>query len=805
MSKNFPAIRYHGNAEAGVRHTKRGMYELFVAQDLQKRMGVPIYKRTVEVNEYTTITVQIAMEQTFVHIYSNPPSLPEVVLPPPEREVPEPYGCPSAFIIRSQLDKGSAEQKHNGYVIAYNHLTSRWSVATFRDKYGNTVPEAANLGWYHAKDTANTGVYSHCDVVTWKGQSGPSFQSVSSAVSGSSPNIFIDSKFYFQGRKFDAPGDVLGACILQDNDGIDYVHVHAGLITPITGDNFHKCSHSFHRKKLSSVLAGTGNWESLGGLKSTTPPDFFPGFTYYLAPRSTDYIDENGYAHFITEHTGYDETYVHKIRPGKTRYLKVNMRDGSAEVLNSSDISAPIREASASFTDDIPGPYGWYAGAANYSSENLENPWIFYVYPGTQDLYTLGLELNCAHAGSLYAIPVNFKHQSVTDGLNCSGEATATMITYKNGASIDRWVLSYDYYSYKEEVVPRPSGSPDYAGVTSGYSGACDTKCTWLLEYHPEMPKNTTYMEYTNNAEGYNEVNYYRDGVKTNLGREYYSPVVIRYLFYYVDSEPIPYPVPATFYGYGITPFWTKIDAERIAGTHPTLYQQGEKARLGDVCFNDGPEYGPMIFELWEIFKGGLITIGGVGAERGEPLAGYSIKIGSGSIGYGFKYFQLENWGSVYDFYVKLRVFATPSAGTYMADAYAIHRPVGDSGEKPYLHLRKDLKTSEASFYEFTEGHTRVLESFNEDSRVIMADEDPALFGPGINNYGESLGINNRRQRQLWAGPSGALQDTDADPDNETTHWEDKNWELLSNFTSADLLNAMTKEIGNAFFNIGIM
>ena len=800
MSKIFAAIRYHGNAEAGVRHTKRGMYELFVAQDLQKRMEVPIYKRTVEVNEYTTITVQIAMEQTFVHIYSNPPSLPEVVLPPPEKEMPEPFGCPSAFIIRSQLDHGSPEQKHNGYVIAYNHLTSRWSVATFKDKYGNTVPEAANLGWYHAKGNTSTGVYNHCDVVTWKGQSGPTFQPTASSI-----DIFVTSKLYFQGRKFDGPGNpILGACILEEADGTDYMYAHTGSYTD-TGatSQYHTVSDRFYRKKLSSFLAGTGSWESLGLLKTAEgSPDWL--VSGYLTPRSTDYIDEFGYAYIVREYI-IAEPPVYSMS-GITRYMKVNMRDGAAEILNTSQISAPVVAASAGptnpdheFIRDSRGGWGpWIAfqhwGAGTLTGNNLENPWIFYVFPGTQDLYTLGLEHTYTH--SSYGNTEVYPEGGARPTFMSSGSTTSTMITFKNGKSIDRWELNYSHYNYADVAAPKPIGIP-----ASGIAGACSTKTTWLIEYHPEMPKNKIYIEYTVTESGSNDVTLYKDDTKINLGHQSFPnsiPIPKN-----IGEPKLPYVVPTSYYAFGVSP-----------GVIANI-EDGFKANalginhllMGDVSFQaEYPNRNAIHIQNSSVQMYDYIGVADVfpfwGPSGTAPGFRYGIKIGSGAQTHN-KITQTEAWGSVYDFVLKDRVGDDPSSGSWMVDAYAIHRPVGGGSEKPYLRLRRDLEPG-TGFYNIAPGIADHMPSFNEDTRIIMSDEDPGFFGPGTNPYGEVLGTFNR-QRLVWSRPPGSLRDLDEDPDNETTHWNDKDWELLSNFTSADLLNAMTKEIGNAFFNIGIM
>ena len=156
----FPQIRV--NNDAAKKYIRRGQQLLFKLQEMKRTQGVPILQQVFEIDEYTTILVQISKEQEFVDIRHNPP--------PVEKEKPKPVfpsedlpSCPPAFVLYARKRWDTTENKD--YILAYNEKQDTWVLASVDPYLG-----ASNTGYWPVHDKGDE--HASCDVVTWDGQPG---------------------------------------------------------------------------------------------------------------------------------------------------------------------------------------------------------------------------------------------------------------------------------------------------------------------------------------------------------------------------------------------------------------------------------------------------------------------------------------------------------------------------------------------------------------------------------------------------------------------------------------------------------
>jgi hypothetical protein len=790
MSKPFPGLRYHGNKKAGIRHTKRGLLELFKTEELNKFLEVPILKRTVQVNEYTSITVHISAEQTFIHITSNPPVLPEPVPIPTPEEEPEHFGCPSAFIIRSIHSDVSPEDYQEGYVIGYNHMAEKWQVVTFRGPGGETVPYAANLGWFHLPNSSET--YSKCDVVTWHGQASPDFAPPVNngryiqGILDYPKKTFLQPKIYFQGFELDAPNYVVGACILEakDDDGVthDYMFAHCvGLNTntehsPSYSDNY-ACYDVFYRIPLAEIMADPGaSWEWTGTTLASAfsaVVDFW-GTPDWFHPRSAAYIDKDGFSYVVRECRGATPESIASSIDGYTAFIKFNVRDGAGEVLSSSGMSEPSHLVDYLFEYSHIGyvPHStpqYFQGG--YSETNYGRPWIFYVFPGTQNLYTLALEhsyVATTHEDrDAYSV---YPEEPGWSLWNSTAKGGTDLVMYKDHEEIERIKMctvdiAHDWF--KEKWV-----DPEW-----NYYHAHEMS-RWIYEYHPEIPNSMNFvhstLDYDFEELSSTIVNWHHDGEVSVLFSDIRSPVI--------EGNPDLTALRQAYLGN----FALRDVYEGTVSTHVKQFTQS-------VTFDATPMNSDGEVMTWS-------------TEDNLPLSGIALPPSYGPI-YGFgnreNHYWTRIWGGANNFIVKNIADGDNRGPFWMANAYAVHRPV--NGVKPYLWLRKKLYPSTSyGPYAFAPGQPwngNLLEI--GEARIHRSEEGPINGELDIQSGGYG---NNYTNVALWSKPIGSFYDPDEDPGKENIpHWNDDEWILDSNVLEAETLNAMTKESGNAFFTIGIM
>ena len=822
MSKNFPYIRYHGNAKAGFRHTKRGLYELGRAEDLQQRMGVSIYKRSVEVNEYTTITVEISMEQTFVHIYSNPPSLPEVVPPPPVKEEPKESGCPSAFLIRS-VPKGTADilddDAQNGYLIGYNHSTGKWRVVRIYND-GETLadPKAGNIGWYHAKDSEN-GVFSRCDMVTWFGQYAPDFKIafLPGRTSGAySPATLLKKRVYFQGREHTTSNYVIGACILKalDDQNVlhDYMYTHEVFLVERDANSGIRSMRinfeTFKRKKLNNFIAETGTWETV---RSVSAADFadelrfnLPVLTtpYFDHPRTTAHVSADGFSYvtreYYGENVGQSPDILSYNEKGYTAFIKFDMRSGGWEILSSTETNAPLFRINHSWSgeDSTPSPgSGTYSdGTRPYeASLHIESPepWTFYVWPGTEDLYTLSLahryDVSSHDYRDIYLTDPVIRYLQSGAGF-CAGETR--LLVHKNGSLISDEVI-LDIYADTSYAWVTGTGDPGYlVAEQSGFTRATSIS---FYEWHPEI-KNSRHT-FTYNVSQAGSENPEFTTVVWDDGSE------VEQIYSYdrvLDLTEATVPVPRMARNCGL----------EGRGTQELAYEYAEQRYDRGATINRYNNYGgndSMGFRAEDWLPAVTTLAGGLNfATTGPPI------IADGSlteVGFQFGTEDHRNMATETQVIDNRRVtggannFIVPTytgdpdddTHWWPASSYAIHRTF--RGMKPYLWLRKKVYPS-SSFNVAMLGSTADEATLNHNI-ITVADDDPGLVWPtGYDNPGI-----DQKPVILYSKPGGSFYNEDRDDRN----WNDNEWVLESNFISAKELNKITKEIGNAFFSIGII
>ena len=802
MSKNLPAIRYHGNVKAGFRHTKRGLHELFRTEELQKHMGVPILKRTIEVSEYTYITVHIQLEQTFVHIYSNPPELPEVILPPPEKEKEPPSGCPSAFLIRfiparTANDAILAADAQDGYLIGYDHSSDTWRIMhIINDGVVLDQPAAANLGWYHNHNSAD-GIFSHCDIVTWHGQGAPDFHpawlpghwSSGFTILDYAARTLLQKRVYFQGREFTTPEYVVGACILHmpDNQGVkrDYMYLHCADVSrnPLSGvpEDMRLDADTFYRLPMSALLAESEDWQLL---ESITPEAYegyltFNAYPHMYHPRTTAYVDKNGFSYVTREYSG-DLGESHDLgeqtgadpNHGFTAFIKFNMRDGSWKILSSTETNCPTFAVDFSGTVTVPplgpGPYDDLPFFGGMSISNPNGPWVFYVWPGTEDLYTLSLEHNYSgssgdskekdgssttYRGAGQLSGKSYlqlrKNDKLVDTLDVVSINSASSYTFNNGESIDEG------------------------------SGTLSADMLSIYEWHPEIPDSM--HTFATQMLGGTDVLINIDWDDGSNTVQIYSEVA---------SAPVGCRWTAAF-DYGDTKqkaTWADYRYPSGASLAYTPMYQG-RTSMGFLS----QDWLPCVYALTSGIPFNLPTSPS-GGNSAITNIGFQLGIEDNRYLTTPKKDGRRIYGGASSFIVPAYKSTVNDSNFWLASSYAVHKAV--KGVKPYLWLRK--KHYAASSYVWSASTSRMMGGAD----INVNDDDPGTSWPSP--YDSPLA--EKKSFFLWTKPVGSFYNLEDDPGKEDIpHWNDEEWVLESNFLTAEMLNAMTKETGNAFINIGII
>jgi hypothetical protein len=552
MPKEFPQIRLHGNKDAAVLHAKRGMLELFKTQSWQELAGVPITKRTVEVNDYTTITVQVAKEQTFIDITSNPP--PGFVPPPVEEKPEEEFGkCPPGFIVRKlaqgeTFNTDSLDQTKytgttdidvgfDGYIIAYNASKKEWALASFRDELGEFEGAYAG-GWWHLDTKAKelSGSYKTCDLITMGGGGG-GLGASSFVTTATSPNtdqlvfhkIAFTKDFYMGGKEYRVGGNThcLGACIIKDpTNHQDYFHVLKVAISQ--GDpagNLTSGGYQIWRQPV-----GGGEDEGLGSIApSNNPSPFYnpttPPTTMQV-PRGLAYVDEDGYAYIVRAYGAtHPELEVVGSSVDGQQLLKIDLRNGDFEILLDSPEALLRghkyfrRETSGSLQHHNPdgggSPDPWSGSTTWNVSLNSPVPRLVGVFGGLDKLYTYQMSYDSNSTGSASAHlapegtyespnssppPATFTRwfQVGTHRHRINESSVRKMIVYEGtDKEIDSLIIEEAFVDYdvKQDdashasILAYESGGP----IEGAAVGRHLTR--WILSHHPKIKDSWEYLE----------------------------------------------------------------------------------------------------------------------------------------------------------------------------------------------------------------------------------------------------------------------------------------------------------------------
>lgn len=795
MSKPFPAIRFHGNNLACVRHIKRGMLELFKTEALQKTMGVPVLRRTIEVSEYTTIMVHIAKEQTFIHITSNPPELPEKVPVTEEKEV-EDYLCPYSFLVRKRdrtvKNMPQVNFDHDGYLIAYDGDTRRWRVATFRGKDGSTVPYAANLGWFHAGNDAERG-YNHCDVVTWHGQSSPDFEppfvNTTSGPAFRGPFHFLKSVFYFQGRKLSAPGFVVGACILPEGDD-KYFYVHT---IGMTLDNWgtaspqsYICRDRCYRQEYAATMAGGSTWTLLYQRDySDTSLPFEdvgqPGGPYVKGwgpPRSCDFIDENGIAHFIREYASNNltqglETRLNYATPlDGNAYIKFNLRTGKY------DYEQWFGQCMPRLYQTRDRVFQEYERMVNIYLPFPE-PWIFYIWPGTEELCYASIKTEAFGYN-------NYVYNKVEDGpgygsWSYSGRWSCQLFIYRGSKIHETFQMSEaqsaGFDSWFKPVVSTIT-------YWSGYAVQRYWKTSYLMEYHPDIPKCKRMV--ISSMEGQIGQSVLLEDKKTTLIVAIDVPTSLTCEGNDVGTVAYGIQYPTNVAPGGFNDDWAYRQTQY---THAAWRLD---ASLKQNFEGAGSDYLPW-FGIQNDQPEADINRASIPIYGLPTTATFSISLGiRHDPAWRERMIMKGTGGTIHC--VNLRADGETQV-FFRPDCYAVHRRVPGMSEKPFLYVRKKITPvylAEAPSGTFPNGR---LPIFDQLAGVPRYDETDDYEAPVDTTYGYDM--------YFGSDPTGGYSSDDTE--DEEIYMDTDDWELLSNILTAEELNQMTKETGNAFFDIGIL
>ena len=444
MSSPIPYIRLKGDKDEAGRHLRRAMGELFKTEKVAQNAGVPILKRTIDVDDYTTITVQVSNDQRFVWIESNPPSG-GVEQEVTEKEYPETSQCPPGFIIRKlkfnerwPTDSLNQEEYKGdgsfdgfpGYIIAYDG--KEWRYARYDEAGLGAFEGASNCGWWHLNTISDklNDKYRKCDLITWDGgpggmtQTGQTRSTSSSSGPGgamhqmTSPKLNFDRYFYHGGKKIDAGLDcVLGACIIPKS-GVDYYHVIGFSATVRYDSNGNPFGYGVTGWKYyvqKRPVSGTTGWTQVGSIDAFEDndgpirPDYetlkASSTAYCRLPWGSGFVDADGYA-YVTMHY-YAEIDIDPSTPGvlqdhSYRLVKVDLRNAQWE--NVGDRSKYVTTTQSSGFSDGGGPRTFnappsqpegkpYSSSSYYSVlREMSEPCFVGMFGGLDKLYTYWVE-----------------------------------------------------------------------------------------------------------------------------------------------------------------------------------------------------------------------------------------------------------------------------------------------------------------------------------------------------------------------------------------------------------------------------
>jgi hypothetical protein len=818
------------------------MLELFKTQSVQELAGVPIMKRTVEVDEYTTITVQIAKEQTFIDITSTMGHV-EVEK---EEEVSEQdiLQCPAGFIIRkrTQYTKGfttwSEDEEEQGYIIAYNHAKKNWAVASYQDATGsgNTFAHASNIGWWHVP---NKQAYSSCDVITWYGQSyfdfsPPTLRGYTTPDPDYSRINMLTRYFFFKGRKFTAPQNhVLGACII-DVANVDYIYVlTTNLANKDSTSGYYFSSLTSSRMKMSALLNGSTDWETAKGLNYSDfdfNADDTSGY-YWDAPMSTAYIDKDGYAYLVMKHNrrvpSASSTDTNPgtttLVSGSTEFIKFNMRNLSYEILNASIDCIPPLILSGRLERNVSTVGGGYLLAINddalikgsYSYTNVGRPWIFYALGGTKDLWTFALEWD-AH-GYSDLVPSGSTSGQATD-YTCAGGGylTCTVIVSKNMVEHERIPLmtrSGDTVCQFHRFSPYPS--------TAEFEvAAAIAKSRVVLEYHPEIANSMRYMELDVGPGGYSvsvklvEGNKTVDTISDSIPADYsgrfasngnqvgwfYAPPLQMQTTVHRWGLLLATLDEGTIYGVGSGGMGS-VQRTFLFNTICTAEQYPDNFLFIEPNFVPGHNS-----SLWGGGVGDFGIDGGASGGNSNLVAGLGTRIGARA--YIAKYGSAEGWWCP---------LAEDQQTCVPVEGFAVHRPTNTKhGTKaPYIYLKRKVRLCK----EQNADHNSWLVLNDNFPRNRLSKTDPRTQDPwqpaDYDQPTETYDTNDvmvghsRKKWWMYTDPIGWYQQNGYNPwnpdDIRKPQWVDRGWTLESNVLTAKQLNKMTKDSDMAFFEIAVL
>ena len=805
MSSPFPQIRLHGDKAVAGQHVKRGMLELFKTEAYIQNAGVSTTRRTVPVDDYTTIEVRIAEGQTFINITSLPGGEGAPVEQPEEEEF-DYTTCPSAFIIRKIDWDGHDEgvgPEVKGYLIAYNHTKNAWGVASFVDELGGTTPYGSNLGWWHAEPTSESGYYK-CDVLTWHGASSPGFRPpyVNGAPpDGTSPRSYLSTKLYFRGRKFQAPGSIAGACILTENN-VEYVYVHTVSLGTGGTSELEALMVSLEiisRISVSALLSGSTNWEQVKTIWSGTEMQTAWGGTYSgsfnrIGFRGCDHISKDGIATFVREHTY--GPFVGDSSPqtgyGMSKVIEMDMRNGNWKIIHDAMEDGPSHTGgwAGDHTEMIiPGTTVTFPSHVGVCTEThtwtTAKPWIFHVAPGTGELYTYGLQVN----GFIEKTYVGLKGGDPEDwqfwidyDTTLNADLKVEVIVYKNHKEHERLMLG--------RVLSTVSAYEKWEGTTLAERACSNSESTIytrnLFEHLPDIPNSWRYVEkrFEGSAgAGYASINLVEDGKKKELSGQ---------------------SVGTDIWGY--------------AGLQAWLPWTSGREPYDDGVFTTTKSYR---FSSW---NGGsntttrLVFFTATANPNRLPCRVYGFNNWYDTsdffgVGLGFRYDRpsFDDWGDAASFMVRRKDTFYP----WMAEAYAVHRKVRakNGGEQvPYLWLRRPIYHGRDSGV-----NPDLLDIYiGSMSNLYLADTADFYSIPIPDPYGQdttysAVPIPHWRGRwNFWTPHAGYFQSTTEDPPGSGIYpypnWnKSSGWTLKSNFLTKEQLNQLTKETDNAFFEIGVI
>jgi hypothetical protein len=617
---------------------------------------------------------------------------------------------------------------------------------------------------------------------------------------------------YFQGRRWVTPlNTMLGACVLKAPDANNvyhkYMYVHTASIYD-TAVSWYKelAFERVYRAKLSHVLASGENdvnWELVKTLTHAEliaecpfPYTTVQGSQPIYAPRSTDYIDKDGFIYCL-------RTYSMQALPTHwaretTIFLKMNIRDLSYEILSTGYGSMPmgsfnVNNPGNAYVNtygrlEFPGDSGSVSGSESFS--NVDNPWIFFVYAGTQDLYYLALANEWSGSSSRSA---SFAEDDGTTFAN-SGFITGytQVVVYKNHNPI-KWIPIMRI----EQVSTAVQFLAQYGGLDPVEISMNSTVYRYgamLLDYHPEIPDSLTSITW--------ETQY---GVSEQGGSALYNFTLLQG-DRTVQTHSITYPTKLASYG-GYTHASTRLGLERLVdwaddGDYTPENYIGFCTYKQDVLNNFGasPGWNGVIQLELGAYQGfylntGMLYASGVpsfGARQYGSIGPWHILADTST--------DCGAYGFSWDFFVPWTDGDPGGPPSTPKLAYAIHRPV-KGGQKPYLWLRRKVELN-TLYRPLADGGA----TYDGDSTGIgMSD-----LGGDAENQDQPYAIYQAGQtfNQVFIAvthPTGGIESVDDPSHTSEPHFKDKFWELDSNFISAEVLNKLTGDEDNVFFDIGIL